>query len=614
MKEAVAVVTASLLVIKSSIRYENMIQIKNLLYEYFRRDDQGEVTEIVEAVDGVNLTIEQGEFVVILGHNGSGKSTLARHLNGMLQPTEGTVVIDGLDTREEELLWQIRKKNGMVFQNPDNQIVGTMVEEDTAFGPENLGVETEEIWNRVANSLEAVGMKAYRQASPNHLSGGQKQRVAIAGVLAMKPDCIILDEATAMLDPEGRKGVLSVAHQLNKEKNITIILITHNMEEAIGADHVYVMEKGKVVMEGTPQEVFVQREAVERLGLELPLGADCADFLRNKKLPIKPSCISIDDVIDELLALDVTEPVSSDAMEYNGIKRGLKRKIDLKHSLACDQISYVYQKGTVNETPAIRDISCTFVPGEFVAIIGHTGSGKSTFIQTLNGLLQPTSGDVYYNGRDIREKGLTKKELCQKVGIVFQYPEHQLFADTVFEDVMFGPAHSSLSQVEAQKRAFEALKMVGLGDDIYDMSPFELSGGQQRRVAIAGVIAMAPEYLVLDEPAAGLDPRGRREIFALLKALQEQGMGIILISHSMEDVAEYADRILVFHNGKLEMDGSVEEVFNRVEELEQIQLAAPESYYFMKQLRERGCMVTERIYRREEVKQELARYFLGSRG
>ena len=247
-----------------------IVKAKNLTFEYIRRDEDGNVEGITKAVDNVSIDIKQGDFVAVLGHNGSGKSTFAKHLNALVMPTEGTVWVDGMDTREEENTLKVRQTAGMVFQNPDNQIVGTLVDEEVGFGPENIGVPTEEIWERVEKSLKAVGMYAFRNQSPNKLSGGQKQRVAIAGIVAMKPKCIVLDEPTAMLDPLGRKDVLNVLHELNRQENVTVILITHYMEEVIDIDKLYVMDDGKLVMSGTPREIFSQVEKLKKLRLDVP--------------------------------------------------------------------------------------------------------------------------------------------------------------------------------------------------------------------------------------------------------------------------------------------------------------------------------------------------------
>ena len=277
-----------------------IVKAKNLTFEYIRRDEDGNVEGITKAVDNVSIDIKQGDFVAVLGHNGSGKSTFAKHLNALVMPTEGTVWVDGMDTREEKNTLKVRQTAGMVFQNPDNQIVGTLVDEEVGFGPENIGIPTEEIWERVEKSLKAVGMYAFRNQSPNKLSGGQKQRVAIAGIVAMKPKCIVLDEPTAMLDPLGRKDVLNVLHELNRQENVTVILITHYMEEVIDIDKLYVMDDGKLVMSGTPREIFSQVEKLKELRLDVPHVTELAYELQ-KEVPLKNGILTSEEFTEELI-------------------------------------------------------------------------------------------------------------------------------------------------------------------------------------------------------------------------------------------------------------------------------------------------------------------------
>ena len=281
----------------------SLIKTKNLTFEYIRRDDEGNVEGITKAVDDVDLDIKQGDFITILGHNGSGKSTLAKHLNAILYPTEGTVWVDGKDTNEDEHLWDIRQTAGMVFQNPDNQIIGQVVEEDVGFGPENMGVATKEIWERVEESLKAVGMYEFRKHSPNKLSGGQKQRVSIAGVIAMHPKCIILDEPTAMLDPKGRKEVIRAVRALNDVEKVTVILITHYMEEAIYSDRIFVMDKGSIVMQGTPTQVFSQVEQLKELRLDVPQATLLAYELQKAGVNLEDGILSKEGLVEALCRL-----------------------------------------------------------------------------------------------------------------------------------------------------------------------------------------------------------------------------------------------------------------------------------------------------------------------
>lgn len=280
-----------------------IIKASKLVFEYIRRDEEENIQEIDRAIDQLNVDIEKGSFVAILGHNGSGKSTFAKHINGILTPTEGTVWVSGMDTADEEFIWEIRKRAGMVFQNPDNQIIGNVVEEDVGFGPENIGIPTEDIWKRVDESLEAVGMTAYRYKSPNKLSGGQKQRVAIAGVMAMRPECIVLDEPTAMLDPNGRKEVIKTVRELNQKEGITVLLITHYMEEVIQADRVIVMDDGKIVMDGTPSEIFSDVARLKSYRLDVPQVTELAWELREAGVKLPAGILSQEELMKHLLPI-----------------------------------------------------------------------------------------------------------------------------------------------------------------------------------------------------------------------------------------------------------------------------------------------------------------------
>lgn len=279
---------------------KKMIESKDLVFEYIRRDEEGNVDGIIRAVDGVTLDIQPGDFIAILGHNGSGKSTIAKQINAILEPTEGYLYVDGKDVSDPDKLWEVRQTAGMVFQNPDNQIIASVVEEDVAFGPENLGVPTEDIWVRVEEALRAVGMLEYRTHSPNKLSGGQKQRVAIAGIMAMKPKCIVLDEPTAMLDPNGRKEVIKTLHELNEKENVTVLLITHYMDEVIGADRVIVMDEGKIVMQGTPREVFSQVEKLKSYRLDVPQVTELAWELKKAGMPLPNGILTVEEFTEAL--------------------------------------------------------------------------------------------------------------------------------------------------------------------------------------------------------------------------------------------------------------------------------------------------------------------------
>lgn len=574
----------------------SMIKTENLIFEYEKRDDEGNVIGSHRAIDEINLEIQPGQFIAILGHNGSGKSTLAKHMNAILTPTGGTMWVDGKDTSKEEHIWDVRQSAGMVFQNPDNQIIGTVVEEDVGFGPENLGVPTDEIWERVEQSLRAVGMIEYRHHSPNKLSGGQKQRVAIAGVVAMRPKCIVLDEPTAMLDPNGRKEVLRAVEELRKKEKVTVILITHYMEEVLGADRVIVMDKGHVVMDGTVREIFRQVELLKKYRLDVPQVTLLAYELKKKGYAIPDGILTVEELITALERCGAKTKESAkttlDKSTAGKPQDMHEQALDKTPILKLEQINYVYSPETAYEKKALKSIDLDIYEGEFIGVIGHTGSGKSTMIQHLNGLIKATSGALYYKGENIYAEKYNMRELRNNVGLVFQYPEHQLFEIDVLSDVCFGPKNQGLTEEECKKRALEALALVGLPEKYYDRSPFDLSGGQKRRAAIAGVLAMKPKVLVLDEPTAGLDPKGRDEILDQIAYLQkEENLTVILVSHSMEDIAKYVDRIVVMNKGNKMYDGTPKEVFSHYKQLEEIGLAAPQVTYIMHALHANGIQV-----------------------
>ncbi len=584
----------------------SIIKAVNLVHEFIRRDEDNNVESITTALDHVDLEVQPGQFIAILGHNGSGKSTLAKHINALLAPSEGTIWVDGMDVSKEENAIPVRRSAGMVFQNPDNQIIASVVEEDVGFGPENIGVPTEEIWERVDKSLSAVGMAKYRNHSPNKLSGGQKQRVAIAGVVAMEPKCIVFDEPTAMLDPNGRKEVLETAHRLNKEKGVTILLITHYMEEVVDADYVYVMEKGKVVMDGTPRQIFSRVDELKSHRLDVPQITLLADRLRKAGLDIPQGILRREELVDAIMQMTTRADVrfwARQVVEQQELNEEQLKQMQAfaedkqaepkrPPAILLDHVEYCYSEGTAYKIKALNDINLSIEKGQFIGIIGHTGSGKSTLIQHLNGLLKATSGHIYVNGEDIYDADYDMTKLRSKVGLVFQYPEYQLFETSVFEDVCFGPKNQKLDRKTVELRAYEALRNVHFPEELYDQPPFDLSGGQKRRVAIAGVLAMKPEVLILDEPTAGLDPAGRDEILDLIAQMhKELGITIILVSHSMEDVAKYVDRIIVMNQGQAMYDATPKEVFSHYKDLEKIGLAAPQVTYLMHDLSAKGLPV-----------------------
>ena len=549
------------------------------------------------ALNGVDLTVEEGEFVAILGHNGSGKSTLARLCNALLTPDKGQITVFGLDTQNHKNVFEIRRQAGIVFQNPDNQTVASIVEDDIAFGPENVGIKREEIGERIDFALKAVGMEEFRHATPNRLSGGQKQRIAIAGVLALKPKIMILDESTAMLDPRGRKEVMDVVLRLNREEKITVLLITHFPEEAMLADRAIVMHKGQIVMQGKPAEVLAEEEKLKKYALALPRSLRVCRALSAHGLPVADS-MDADTVAKEISqgvknSANITFPVNSQGAGTHS--RSRSRELGC---VDCENLTYVYNAKSAFSTYALNGVSLHIEDGEFFGVIGHTGSGKSTFVQHLNALLKTPMAEKKYkakkpkkgkplppktvltvNGFDLTDKKTDFRALRAKVGMVFQYPEYQLFAETVYEDVAFGLRNfkSGLTKEQTDQAVREALETVGLSyHEIAQRSPFELSGGQKRRVALAGVIVTKPEILVLDEPAAGLDPLGKEEIMSLLHKIHgDWCRTVIVVSHDMEEIAENCTRAAIFADGKVVSVDTPKGLFEKVSHMQELGLDVP---------------------------------------
>ena len=598
---------------------------------------------VTPALDGIDLNIEDGEFLCILGGNGSGKSTFAKHLNALLQPDAGAVRINGMDASDPELVYDIRSTAGMVFQNPDDQLVATLVEDDVAFGPENLGVPSAQIAQRVREALKGVGLVGFERHETHALSGGQKQRVALAGVLAMEPRVLILDEASSMLDPRGRKGLMKVCRALH-DRGMTIVMITHVMEEAAEADRVAVFRAGRVAMLGAPEEILTRADELAQLNLDMPASCRLGRALRAKGVPVCAQVREADMVAEiaqvyaERSGADVAgRPSASDSRVLDHASSAADGMVASEPVIEISHLSHSYtlsarerrrwrkRSTTVgtsgkqalwgsdpNSPWALRDVSLTVRRGEFLGLAGHTGSGKSTLVQHLNGLIRPQEGSVCALGLDLSSKK-GAAAVKAKVGVVFQYPERQLFAETVAQDVAFGPRNLGLPQDEVVRRVATSLARVGLDlAAIGDKSPFELSGGQQRRVAFAGVLAMEPEVLVLDEPMAGLDPAARRDFLELIDRLHREGLTVVMVSHSMDDLANCCDRIVVMNEGAVFADGTPAQVFAHANELKSIGLGVPAAQRMALSLVQAGVPLRcDKLYTVEALADELAGMLLG---
>ena len=533
------------------------IVVKDVSFSYdIDEETEGKAPRL--ALDGISVTIEKGSYTAILGSNGSGKSTLAKIIDILEVPDSGKVIIFGRDTADDDLFWDIRSHCCCVFQNPDNQIVGTVVEEDVAFGPENLGVPNPELRQRVDQALKDVGLYELRHRETSALSGGQKQKLAIAGALAMQPEILILDESTAMLDPSSRDDFLELVEKMRLEKGLTLITITHDMTEALRCDKIVIVDKGKAVMEGAPEEIFMSDD-LWKYGLKRPVKFNFAFEIakltgsRLTKEDLKNNETLIASLVKMLkkpgLKAPDNVPVTADRTGDNEIIMSVKG------------LSYSYPG---SDTKALDDINIDIRRGEVLGIVGESGCGKTTLISHMNAIFRPVEGDVVIHTKDgdlsCRNKKDTLK-IRQNVGLVFQYPEYQLFEETVYKDIAYGLRKMNLDKKEQAVLIRDAAQKVGLTDKDLDSSPFELSGGQKRRAAMAGVLVMKPGILVLDEPASGLDPKGRQEMFGIIKDLRDSGTTIVLVSHNMDEAAVNCDRICLIDKGKIRAVGTPAELF-----------------------------------------------------
>ncbi len=581
----------------------------------------------IQALRGVSLTVRRGEYLAVIGHNGSGKSTLARHLNALLLPNQGDVWVKGWNTKDQRHRLDIRSTVGMVFQSPDNQIVATIVEEDVAFGPENLGVPRPEMRARIDWALDAVEMQAFRQRAPHLLSGGQKQRVALAGVLAMKPEILVLDESTALLDPLGREEVLRVARRLN-DSGVTVIAITHFMHEAALADRVLVMNDGRVALEGTPKQVFARADELHVLQLDVPEITQLAQRLHAHDARFPGDVLTLDDFVNAVgerraLTADKRPPmvtrrqpqvsqspariVEQPIRGSNGGARSTVRGRFAEAVITVRGLTHTYLRGMPLESVALRGVDLEVRRGEVVGIIGHTGSGKSTLIQHLNGLLRPQRGELRVLDYDLCDRKVDMQALRRRVGLVFQFPEAQLFERYVGDDVAFGPWQMGLRGDELRGRVREAMAAVGLSFEAFKDRPlYSLSGGEKRRAALAGVLAIKPEILVLDEPTAGLDPRGHQDILERITALQHDwGTTLVVVSHNMDEIARLCDRVYVLADGKTVLSGRPREVFAQPDRLSKLGLGVPQATAAMQALRDRGLDVRTDVLTVDEAEQAL---------
>lgn len=575
-----------------------LIEVKNITY---RHELPGQPTvreseDVLPALDGISLQIYPGEFVAIIGSNGSGKTTLARHFNALLTPTEGSVTVAGLDTRQPENIPTIRRMVGMVFQYPEDQMVAATVEEDVAFGPENLGLPREEIRRRVDHALSLTGTTDLRKRAPYQLSAGQMQRTALAGVLAMEPDCIVFDESTAMLDPEGRRLLLEHILELHRS-GLTVIYITHFMDEAALAERLLVLNNGRLVADGTPASVFSQTDKLDSWGVEPPPVALLANRLRAFFPNLPETILRPEDLIAALpeypsatLPAENAVPPDTADDDHDPIK------------VEVNDVSYRYALGTPFEQSALNGVSLSIEENSIHGLVGATGSGKTTLLQHLNGLLLPQTGAVRVGPYNLGTKDVDLKAVRRLAGLLFQIPEYQLFETYVGDEIAYGPRRMGLTGEELRERVRTAMELVGLPfEEFKDRLTFSLSGGERRKVTLASVLALDPEILLLDEPTAGLDPKSRREFLNQLFEFQSNGKTIVVSSHRMEDIGELSESVSVLSRGNLLESASTASVFSQPDVVDAAGLGLPLTARIAIELRKRGWPIRTDLVRSDDL-------------
>ena len=557
------------------------------------------------ALDDVSLAIHAGERVAVVGANGSGKTTLARLLNALYLPTGGRVRIDGMDTSDLTQHRAIRQVVGMVFQNPEDQLVAAVVEEDVAFGLENLGIPAAEMRPQVDGLLQAFDLWDHRLRSPFMLSSGQMQRLALAGVLAVQPRVIVFDETTAMLDPAGRRTVMARIDELH-HAGTTIVSITHFMGEAARAERVIVLSHGQVVLDGPPAEVFSDPQRLFTLGLHLPPAAALARALRPALPGLPPDLLNTTDLLEALPACpfpaaapEAAPLPAAHTPDLIRVEATFIRVVGLGH---------IYLKGTPLAHRALVDCNLRVGRGEVHGLAGATGSGKSTLLQHLNGLLFPQEGQVTVGPYRLHEAGADRYAARQMAGLAFQNSEMQLFETFVGDEIAYGPRQAGLDRPALREAVRWAMERVGLDFEAFkDRRSFALSGGEKKKVALASILARRPEILLLDEPLAGLDPRSRDELLVTLRGLVELGLTLVVSSHQMDDLAGLVDAATLMSGGRDVLDGPAELIFEREEDLLASGLEAPVAARAALELRRKGWPLPPGLVTPEKLVAALAR-------
>jgi len=537
------------------------VEIKDLKFKY--KDQEKE-----SALNNINLNIDRGQFVVIMGPSGAGKSTLANCLNGLIPHFKrgefsGKVIVNEKDTSDNKVSI-MAKEIGLVFQDFEAQLFSTNLELEIAFGPENFKFPREKIKERIKKVLKTVKLEGLENRQPSTLSGGQKQRLAIGSVLSFEPDIICMDEPTTDLDPLGKLGIFNIAEELHEQSDLTLIIIEHETEEALNGDRLLIMDEGEILRDGKPEDVLKEVDFIDEIGimsLQIPKYFSRISNLSQDELPLRPE--EGLQTFNEL-NLEINEE------KYNQILEKEKQRSDSygEKLIEVKNLHHTYSDGT----EALKGIDLDIRDGEFLAVLGHNGSGKTTLVKHFNALLEPTEGSVKISGKETVDSSIF--EIGKKIAYAFQNPDHQIFADTVYEEVAFSPKIRGVSEEEIDLRVKEALESVDmLGYEEED--PFSLTKGERQRIAVASILSARPKVIILDEPTTGLDYSEQKQMMDLIKKLNEQGHTIVMITHTMWVVSEYAHRVAVINEGKLSMYGGIRDVFKREEELMKSYLKTP---------------------------------------
>ena len=601
-----------------------MLEIQDVTFSYSTREEH----PAPPAVRDVSLRIDRGETIAIIGQNGSGKSTLVKLLAAILKPTRGTILVDGLRTDAGgEDLWKIRQHVGIVFQNPDDQLVANTVIDDIAFGPENLGLPRFEIEERVQEAMALLELESYAQMAISELSMGQKQRVAVAGILAMRPHYLLLDEPTTMISGHTARQLLDTVRRLASERNITVVHITHFMHEVSAFQRVIVVDEGRIVMDDTPADVFGRADELRLLGLDVPMVTKLGYRLMAQGWTELPRVVLSIEELKETAAQRLPQGIQQEQRTRpihpsDGTRQGLSVHSTNPSALAEDggakirtpqtlfelrNVHYTHLRGTPFAIEALHGLSLSIPEGRTVALVGPTKSGKSTLVDVLAGLIKPASGTLLFEGDDVTAASFDIESIRSSVGVVFQSPESQIFEDTVGKDVSFGPQQKKVSLAESRRLVRESLEAVGLPyEDFRTRYTYALSGGQKRRVAIAGVLALQPKAIIFDEPTAGLDPRGRRELLELIEKLKERNnLSIVYTSSSLADVIGLADEIYVLDQGRVVFSGTSRGILAHVSELAVLDIALPEPAHIALALHELLPTLSTDVLSLEELESEI---------